>query len=38
MDTRSPGYGYPTSNLKNVYLSREQLQAKQFSPSIIVRK
>lgn len=38
MDTRSPGYGYPTSNLKNVYLTREQLQAKQFSPSIIVKK
>lgn len=38
MDTRSPGFGYPTSNLKNVYLSREQLQAKQFSPSIIVKK
>jgi hypothetical protein len=37
MDTRSPGYGYPTSNLKNVYLTREQLQAKQFSPSIIVK-
>ena len=37
MDTRNPGYGYPTSNLKNVYLSREQLQAKQFSPSIIVK-
>jgi hypothetical protein len=38
MDTRSPGFGYPTSNLKNVYLTREQLQAKQFSPSIIVKK
>lgn len=38
MDTRNPGYGYPTSNLKNVYLTREELQAKQFSPSIIVKK
>ena len=38
MDTRNPGFGYPTSNLKNVYLTREQLQAKQFSPSIIVKK
>jgi len=38
MDTRSPGYGYPTSNLKNVYLTSEQLQAKQFSPCIIVKK
>ena len=37
MDTRNPGYGYPTSNLKNVYLTREELQAKQFSPSIIVK-
>jgi hypothetical protein len=38
MDTRNPGFGYPNSNLKNVYLTREQLQAKQFSPSIIVKK
>lgn len=35
-DTRQPGYGYPTSDLKNVYLSREQLLAKQISPSVNV--
>jgi hypothetical protein len=35
-DTRHPGYGYPTSDLKNVYLSREQLLAKQISPSVNV--
>jgi len=36
MDTRSPGFGYPTSDLKNPYLSREQLQARMISPSISV--
>jgi len=30
----SPGYGYPKSDLKNVYLSRQQLLAKMMSPSI----
>jgi hypothetical protein len=34
MDTRTPGYGYPTSDLKNPYLSREQLQSKMVSPAI----
>jgi hypothetical protein len=33
-DTNAPGFGYPTSDLKNVYLSREQLQTKMISPSI----
>jgi len=36
MDTRAPGFGYPTSDLKNPYLSREQLQARMISPSITV--
>lgn len=27
-DTRKPGFGYNTSDLKNPYLSREQLQAR----------
>jgi hypothetical protein len=36
MDTSSPGFGYPTSDLKNPYLSREQLQARMISPSISV--
>ena len=35
-DTRQPGYGYTTSDLKNPYLSREQLQSKMLSPSINV--
>jgi hypothetical protein len=34
MDTKAPGFGYPTSDLKNPYLSREQLQARMISPSI----
>jgi hypothetical protein len=36
MDTKSPGFGYPTSDLKSPYLSREQLQARMISPSISV--
>jgi hypothetical protein len=36
MDTKAPGFGYPTSDLKNPYLSREQLQARMISPSISV--
>ena len=36
MDTKVPGFGYPTSDLKNPYLSREQLQARMISPSISV--
>jgi len=35
-DTSQPGYGYTTSDLKNPYLSREQLQSKLLSPSIEV--
>lgn len=33
-DTSRPGYGYCNSDLKNPYLSREQLQAKMISPTI----
>ena len=33
-DTSSPGFGYPTSDLKNPYLSRQQLEARMISPSI----
>ncbi len=33
-DTRKPGFGYCNSNLKNPYLSREQLNARMISPSI----
>jgi hypothetical protein len=31
-DTGSPGYGYQNSDLKNPYLSRQQLEAKMMSP------
>jgi hypothetical protein len=33
-DSRKPGYGYCNSDLKNPYLSREQLNARIISPSI----
>lgn len=33
-DTSQPGYGYNNSDLKNYYLSREQLNARLISPSI----
>jgi hypothetical protein len=33
-DTNTPGYGYCNSDLKNPYLSREQLNARMISPSI----
>jgi hypothetical protein len=33
-DSSSPGYNYPTSDLKNPYLSREQLNARMIAPSI----
>ena len=33
-DHAPPGYGYPTSDLKNVYLSRQELLAKMMTPSI----
>jgi len=33
-DTSSPGYGYPNSDLKNPYLSREQLNSRLVAPVI----
>jgi hypothetical protein len=33
-DTSRPGYGYPNSDLKNPYISREQLNARLVAPSI----
>jgi hypothetical protein len=33
-DSSQPGYGYCNSDLKNPYLSREQLQAQMISPTI----
>lgn len=33
-DTSTPGFGYPSSDLKNPYLSRQQLEARMISPSI----
>ena len=35
-DTSKPGFGYNNSDLKNQYLSREQLNARLVSPSISV--
>jgi hypothetical protein len=35
-DTSTPGYGYCNSDLKNPYMSREQLNARMISPSINV--
>ena len=35
-DSRKPGYGYCSSDLKNPYLSREQLNSRIISPSITV--
>jgi hypothetical protein len=32
-DTSQPGFGYNNSDLKNPYLSREQLQSRKISPS-----
>ena len=37
-DTSQPGFGYCNSNLKNPYLTREQLNARLISPSIVVPK
>jgi len=37
-DTSEPGYGYCTSDLKNPYLSREQLNARLVSPSYVVNQ
>jgi hypothetical protein len=36
-DTSTPGYGYCNSDLKNPYLSREQLNSRLISPSITVQ-
>jgi hypothetical protein len=33
-DTSAPGFGYQSSDLKNPYLSRQQLEARMISPSI----
>jgi hypothetical protein len=33
-DTSSPGFGYCNSDLKNPYLTREQLNARMIAPSI----
>jgi hypothetical protein len=33
-DTGTPGFGYNTSDLKNPYLTREQLNARLIAPSI----
>ena len=33
-DTRTPNYGYNNSDLKNNYLTREQLNARMIAPSI----
>jgi len=35
-DTSIPGYGYCTSDLKNPYLTREELNARLISPSIAI--
>ena len=35
-DTSKPGYGYCNSDLKNPYLSREQLNSRIISPSITI--
>ena len=37
-DTNTPGYGYNNSDLKNPYLSREQLQSRMISPSISINQ
>ena len=37
-DTSTPGFGYPTSDLKNPYLSRQQLEARMISPSITMNE
>jgi len=36
-DNSSPGFGYNNSDLKNPYLTREQLQCKTISPNIQIR-
>jgi len=36
-DTSKPGFGYCNSDLKNPYLTREQLNARMVAPTIILR-
>jgi len=33
-DNSAPGFGYPTSDLKNPYITREQLNARMISPTV----
>ena len=33
-DTNRPGFGYCNSNLKNPYLSREQLNSRMVAPTV----
>ena len=37
-DTATPGFGYCSSDLKNPYLTREQLNARMIAPSIVPPK
>lgn len=37
-DNNQPGYGYTNSDLKNPYLSRQQLNARLIAPSIQIQK
>ena len=37
-DTSKPGFGYCNSDLKNPYLSREQLNARMIAPTISLQK
>jgi hypothetical protein len=37
-DTAKPGFGYCNSDLKNPYLTREQLNARMIAPSIVPPK
>ena len=36
-DSGNPGYNYPNSDLKNPYLTSEQLNARLIAPSILVK-
>jgi len=35
-DTKNPGFGYCSSNLKSPYLSREQLSARLIAPTLYI--
>ena len=37
-DSSSPGYGYCNSDLKNPYMSRQQLEARMMAPTIYLTK